>query len=332
MSEQRLTVVRVGVHDEKALEPERSEIERIGARYVVLPLLFTEQEMVEQTSGADGLVIVDSPVTHRVLAASPNCKVVVRTGVGVDTVDVDAATELGVAVVNVPDLWVREVANHAMALLLACTRRIVTFDRWVRSGKWQFTIPSPAGSIHGETLGLVGLGKIGRNMATRAAAFGLELVAYDPYVEPDVFEEYRVAPVSFDELLSRSDYVSIHSPLTDETRRMFDEAAFRSMKPSAYLINTARGPIVDQAALTRALCEEWIAGAGVDVYEEEPPDSEDPLMSLDNVVLTSHTAWHSDPALAQLPGRCGQEVVRVLTGRMPLNLVNPEVLEKLPLV
>ena len=331
MPDYRFTVFRIGFTSREALEPERAELEKIGARYVALPRLGTEEEVMEQARDADGLIIMDSPVTRRVLTSLKDCKVVLRTGVGVDTIDLDAATELGVAVVNVPDLWIREVANHALALLLACNRKLLRHDRAIRSGKWEAITPAPVGSLHGETLGLVGLGKIGREMARRASALGLDLLAFDPHIEPSVFQQFDAVPVPFDELLGRSDYVSVHCPRTDETFHMFDEDAFRRMKPTAYIINTARGPIVDEAALARALQEGWIAGAGIDVVEQEPPAPDNPLLKLENVILTPHTAYHSDPALAQLPARCGQEVARVLTGRMPLNLVNPEVLEKLPL-
>ena len=250
---------------------------------------------------------------------------------GVDVIDVEAATELGIAVVCVPDLWIREVANHAMALLLACNRRLLLLDSAVRSGDWLPIIPPPVGSIHGETLGIVGLGRIGRALASRATAFELRVIAYDPFLPPDAFEQAGVEAVSFDELLRRSDYVSVHSPKPEDTTHLFDEGALRRMKPTAYLVNTSRGPIVDQAALARALREGWIAGAALDVLRSEPPPSDEPLLKMDNVILTPHTSYYSDAAVRELPVRCGQEVARVLTGRMPLNLFNPEVLGRLPL-
>ena len=332
MAEYRYTVFRSGVHESDILERERTELERIGARQVVLPPMQSEDEFIEKTRGADGLIVVDERIPRRVLESWDRCKVVLRTGVGVDTVDVDAATELGIAVVNLPDLWSREVANHAVALLLACNRRLRLLDKAVRVGGWSSLSPGGMGSLHGESLGLVGLGRIGRAMARRAAAFEMDLLAYDPYAEPSVFDDLGVASVPFDELLHRSDYVSIHCPRTDETFHMFDEETFRQMRPTAYLINTARGPIVDQAALMRALQEGWIAGAGLDVLEREPPGAVDPILRMENVILTPHSGFYSDAAMRELPVRCGQEVARVLTGRMPLNLVNPEVLDRLPLV
>ena len=331
MHDYKYTVVRVGVHPRDSMDPERLELERVGARHVIVPYTDDPNEVIEATRGADGVIDRESPMPRRVLEALESCKVVLRTGIGVDVIDVEAATELGIAVVNLPDLWIKEVANHAFALLLACNRRLFVLDRDIRGGKWEPIIPSPVGSLHGETVGIVGLGNTGRMLARRAAAFEMTVIGTDPYVPDSVFAEYGVQSVGFDELLERSDYISVHCPRTEETFHLFDEDAFRAMKPTAYLINTARGPIVEHAALVEALTAGWIEGAGLDVQEFEPPDLNGPLMKLDNVVLTPHTAYFSDPAISAVPVRCGQEVARVLNGRMPLNLVNPDVLGKLPL-
>ena len=331
MTDYRYTVVHMGLHPRDQLEPERVELERMGARQVVLKRLGSEDEVIEQVREADGLIVPSAAVRRPMISSLERCKVIMRTGVGVDTIDVDAATERGIAVVNVPDLWIREVANHALALLLALNRRLLRLDRAVRGGEWRPLIPPPVGSLHGETLGLVGLGRIGRALASRAAAMDMDVVAYDAYIPDPVFQDVGAESVSFDELLRRSDYISIHCPLTDETRHLFDEDAFKKMKATSYLINTARGPIVKHEALVRALQEGRIAGAGIDVLEHEPPSFDDPLMGMENVILTPHTSYYSDSAVQHLAVRCGQEVARVLTGRMPLNLVNPEVLEKLPL-
>ena len=331
MSNEKFTVYHIGSRPSGDLEDARTELGTVGARLVELPFLDTEEEIIESASDADGLIILHAPVGRAVLTALKRCKVVMRTGVGVDTIDVEAATDLGVAVVNVPDMWSREVANHALALLLACNRRLLTLDRTVRSGQWSPGIPPPVGSLHGETLGIAGMGRQGCALAQRAAAFEMELLGYDPYIPDSVFQQYRVTRVEFDELLRRSDYVSIHCPLTPDTHHLVDEDALKAMKPTAYLINTARGPIVDEQALIRALQEGWIAGAGLDVLEEEPPSPDSPLLRMDNVVLTPHAAYYSDAALGALPARCGQEVARVLTGRMPLHLFNPQVAKHLGL-
>ena len=264
------------------------------------------------------------------MEASPNCKVILRTGVGVDTIDIESATDLGIAVVNVPDVWIREVANHALSLILACNRRLFLLDRSIRSGEWPRTIPSPVGSLHGETLGIIGFGQIGRELAVRVKALGLKILVSDPYIGNDILDDFSVERVSLDKLLEVSDYVSLHTPLTDETRHIIDENALKKMKSNAYVINTARGPVVDNEALAKALSEKWIAGAGIDVFEQEPP-KDNPLTKLDNIILTSHAAYYSDPALEALAVRCGQEVARVLTGKVPMHLVNKDVLSKLKL-
>ena len=203
-----------------------------------------------------------------------------------------------------PDLWIREVANHALALMLALNRRLFLLDRYVRSERWIPVIPPPVGPLHGETLGIIGFGRIGRMMAKRGAALDMEMVAYDPFLPAEALQELGVEQVSLDELLRRSDYVSIHSPLTEDTRHLIDAAALKRMKPTAYLINTSRGPVVDEAALATALREGWIAGAGLDVLEQEPPDPASPLLELDNVIIT--------PPLVVLFGRRHQAVAGAL--------------------
>lgn len=330
MSELKFTVYRVGGGSRGAFDDERDALERVGARHVVIERTHGDDDLLEQAGDADGLIIVESPVSRKAMESMDRLKVVLRTGVGIDVVDIDAATDLGIAVVNIPDLWIREVANHAMALLLACNRRVLLHDTALRSGAWTPTA-SPVGSIHGETVGILGLGRIGKAFVARAAAFELEVIAYDPYLPADAFARAGAESVTFDELLRRSDYISIHTPLTDETTHIIDETALRQMKPNAYLINTSRGPVVDQAALVRALTEGWIAGAGIDVFEIEPPDENEPLLKMANVIVTPHSAFYSDAAAQQVPARCGEEIARVLTGRMPMNLYNPAVLDKLPL-
>ena len=332
MADYKFKVVHVGIHADSTLEPERIELEKVGARQVVFPTLDTEDEMLEHTRDCDGMIIMESVVSRRTMEASPNCKVILRTGMGVDTIDVESATDLGIAVVNVPDIWIREVANHALSMILACNRRLFLQDKMIRSGGWERIIPPPVGSIHGETLGIVGLGQIGRMLARRAPVFELKVLAHDPYIDSGVFDQHGATSVSFEELLERSDYVSAHTPLTDETRHMFDEAALNKMKSTSYLINTARGPVVDTTALLKALKSGSIAGAGLDAHESEPLPNNSPLFGLDNVILTSHTAYYSDPALSSMAVRNGQEIARVLMGRRPKNLVNPEVLEKFPLL
>jgi D-3-phosphoglycerate dehydrogenase len=285
-----------------------------------------EDEVIGGARDADALVVSSTHVTRGVMSALEGLKVVVRTGVGYDVIDVPAATDLGVIVVNVPDIWVREVANHALALLLAWNRKIITLDRNVHAGSWGGGVPGGwTGSLHGETVGIVGLGNIGSAFAKRVAAFETTVIAHDPYVDDARFKALGVEPVSLDTLAARSDYVSVHTLLNAETRHLIGGAFFRRMKPTAVLINTSRGPVVDEQALAQALAEKRLAGAALDVWEREPVAADNPLLRMDNVIATPHAAYFSSPAVAQVPRRCGEEVARVLTGQRPLNVVNPEV-------
>jgi len=304
----------------------QAALAHVPARMTALPFIGTEDELIARTRDADALVVSFSPVTRGVMSALEGLKVVVRTGVGYDVIDVPAATELGVIVVNIPDIWVREVANHALALLLAWNRKIVTLDRQVHAGVWSGGVPGErTGSLHGETVGIVGLGNIGSAFARRVAAFEMEVIACDPYVDDKRFAALGVERVSLEVLAERADYVSVHTLLNAETRHLIGEAFFRRMKPTAILINTSRGPVVDERALARALQDKRLAGAALDVWEQEPVAADNPLLQMDNVIATSHAAYFSSPAVAQVPRRCGEEVARVLTGQRPLNVVNPEV-------
>ena len=304
----------------------QTAVAHVPARVTSLPFIADEDGMIAALRDADALIIAASPVTRAVMSACEGLKVVVRTGVGYDVIDVPAATELGVIVVNVPDIWVREVANHALALLLALNRKIVTLDRQVKSGVWSSGVPGPfTGAVHGETVGIVGLGNIGSAFARRVAALETRVIAADPYVDPARFTALGIERVSLEELAERADYVSVHTLLNAETRHLIGESFFKRMKPTAVLINTSRGPVVDEDALARALAEKRLAGAALDVWEQEPVASDNPLLKMDNVIATPHAAYFSSPAVAQVPRRCGEEVARVLTGQRPLNVVNPEV-------
>ena len=304
----------------------QAALAEVPARMTALPFIGTEDEMISRTRDADALVISSSPVTRGVMGALEGLKVVARTGVGYDVIDVPAATELGVIVVNIPDIWVREVANHALALMLAWNRKIVTLDRQVHAGVWSAGVPGErTGSLHGETVGIVGLGNIGSAFARRVAAFETKVIAHDPYVDDARFAALGVERVTLEALAERADYVSVHTLLNAETHHLIGEAFFRRMKPTAILINTSRGPVVDEAALAKALTEKRLAGAALDVWEREPVAADNPLLRMDNVIATPHAAYFSSPAVAQVPRRCGEEVARALTGRRPVNVVNPEV-------
>ena len=298
----------------------------VPAHLETVPFLRQEDDIIAHTQDADGLIVSASPITRRVMSALKHLKVVVRTGVGYDVIDVPAATDLGIVVVNIPDIWTREVANHALGLLLAWNRRIPTLNAEVKGGVWQSQAPHPVGALHGETVGIVGFGNIGRAFARRVAALETHVIAYDPYVDDAQFSMLGVERGrDLGELAARSDYVSVHCLLNAETRHLIDAAFLRQMKPTACLINTSRGPVVDEPALIRALQEHWIAGAALDVQEHEPAAPDSPLRHMENVILTPHAAYFSSPAVSQVPRRCGEEVARALTGQRPLHVVNPEV-------
>ena len=332
MSDTTFTVYFIGGQNPGANHTDTiEELEKVGAQLVPLPQLGTEDEIIEQAADADALIVSEAPITRKVLSSFDRCKAVLRTGVGFDCIDVPAATDNGIAVINVPDLWTREVANQAMMLLLAANRKLLEQESSVRENRWSPQISAQVGPLHTETVGVVGLGRIGSAFARRIKAFEVDLIAYDPLISDGAFESVGARSVSFDELLERSDYISVHTPLDDGTYHLFDEDAFGKMKPTAILINSSRGPVVDEQALIKALQEGQILGAGLDVLEQEPPDPDNPLLAMDNVVLTPHAAHYSDLSMELRPRRYGVEVAAVLDGRQPMNLVNPQVMETLPL-
>jgi D-3-phosphoglycerate dehydrogenase len=288
----------------------------------------TEEEVIDVARDADAIIAQYAAVGARAIGALTRCQVIARYGTGVDIVDVDAATRRGILVTNVPSDWCEnEVADHAMALLLALARKICAYDQACRAGTWQWQAGYPIHRLRGSVLGLLSFGAIAQAVAARGAGFGLRVIAHDPYLpEPDITAR-GATPVSFEELLEQADYLVIQAPLTKETHHLFGEAQLRRMKPTAFLINTARGPIVSDDALYRALREGWIAGAGVDDIEEEPAKQRDwkpasPLFTLPNVVVTPHAAYYSQEAIRTVRDFAAREVVRVLTGQPPLSPVN----------
>jgi D-3-phosphoglycerate dehydrogenase len=305
-----------------SLHIEQEVLGAIGADLVALQVT-SEEEIVEVAEDADALLVCYAAVTRRVVEGLRRCRIIARYGIGVDNVAVDAAAERGIVVTNVPDYCIEEVSDHALALLLACARRVVYLDRKVRRGRWEAKDAVPIFRLRGQVLGLVGFGKIPRNLAGKAKALGLEVIAYDPYVDAADMQAKGVEKVELETLLRRADFVSIHTPLTAETRGLIGEVQLRMMKPTAYLINTARGPIVMESALVRALQERWIAGAALDVLEVEPPSRDHPLFALDNVVLTPHVGFYSEESLRELQRKAAEEVARVLTGQPPRYPVTP---------
>lgn len=321
------TAAWIDPHPFPALDLDRRILDEAGIEFIVR-ICQTEDEVIDFAREADILMVITAnPITRRILSTLTRCKAIIRHGIGLDSIDVEAATDLGVLVVNNTSYCIEEVSDMAMALLLAATRRIPRLDRVFRTGVWDYSIMRPGFRLRECTLGLVGLGRIGRRVAQKAAPFGMRLLAYDPYVEKDDAADLGVTLMPLDVLLAESDFVSIHSPLTPETFHVIGERELRMMKPTAFLINTSRGGIIDTAALVTALGEQWIAGAALDAHEDaEPVPAEHPIVRLENAILTPHIAWYSEQAMAELQEGCAHEAVRVLRGQMPLSLANPEVL------
>ena len=306
---------------------ERDVLKRRGIE-LVLGRCTTDDEVVELAAGAPAILNTMYWMGPTLFERLPDLRVVVRGGVGFDNIDVDAATRAGVIVCNVSDYGSQEVANHAFALLLALNRKIVPLDRAIHEGTF---VPADramphTGRISGQTLGLLSLGTIAREVAKRAHGFDMEVVAFDPYVDPGAARALGVELVDLPDLLRRSDYVSIHTPLSADTRGLIGATELAYMKPSAYLVLTSRGGLVDEDALAAALRESRIAGAGIDVWSAEPPPPDHPLLQLDNVIGTMHMAWYSEVSTVILRTRFAETAADVLEGIIPPTVVNPEVL------
>ena len=309
-------------------ELEMEALQGLDAEIVEVPA-GSEDAFVAAARDADALYAKGMPITKRIIDGLERCRIIALGTVGVDSVDVTAATARGIPVTNVPDTFIEEVADHAMTLLLATFRRLVEQDRMVREGRWREGRPQllKFPRLMGQTLGFIAFGHVARAVARRARPFGLRMLAYDPFVEELVMPEYDAIPATLSEVLQQSDFVSMHAPATLEAQGMLKETHFRQMKKNAIFINTGRGPTVDETALIKALQEGWIAGAGLDVLATEPPGHNNPLLKMDNVILTAHVASASarfDPARKR---RVGQELALALSGRWPMSCVNPAVLQ-----
>ncbi|HXE15835.1 MAG TPA: C-terminal binding protein [Stellaceae bacterium] len=289
----------------------------------------SENEFIANAHDADAVYAKGRNFTKRMIDGLEKARIIALGTVGSDYVDVAAATAKGIPVTNIPDTFIEEVADHAMMLLLSSFRRLLVQDRMVRDGRWRDGRPAlNQPRLMGLTLGFIAFGHVARATAMRAKPFGFTMMAYDPYIEELVMSPYGVRPATLEEVLTQSDFVSMHAPATADAHHMLTEKHFRMMKPGAIFINTGRGPTVDEAALIKALQQGWIAGAGLDVLEIEPPKPDNPLLKMDNVILTPHVASASarfDPARRR---RVGQEIALALQGMWPRSPVNPSVLEK----
>jgi len=305
------------------VEIERSTLEDVDAELIVAPAT-DEESLIKAATGVDAIMTNWAKVTSRVLAAAPNCRIVSRLGIGLDNIDVKYATEHKMLVTNVPDYCLTEVAEHALALLLAQARKVPFYHLETKAGRYELQAGPKLRRIAGQTLGIVGLGNIGRQLAHKAAGIGLKVVAFSrSRSNPMPGVEWR----SIDELLHESDYVSLHLPLNAETRHSFGAPQFAKMKPTAYLINTARGGLIDNTALAAALDAGQLAGAALDVQDPEPPDLSLPLYNDPRVIITPHAAFVSAESLENLRERTAGQVADLLMGRRPENVINPEILD-----
>ena len=300
-----------------SLDPAKAALARVDPELRMAQSASAE-DILAVARDADAILVTYAKLPGELLRQLTRCRAIGRFGLGVDNIDIPAAAALGISVNYVPDYCMQEVSDHAMALLLATARKVPLSDKLVQSGRWEVPPIVPIHRLSGRVLGLVGFGNIPRALAPKARAFGLRVVTHDPYVSPDVLSAAAVDGVSFDRLLEMSDFVSIHAPLMPTTRGLFNADVFHKMKKGAVLINTARGPLVDEAALIAALDTGQLGGAALDVVTTEPLTKDSKLLGRDNVILTPHTAFYSVEALNELQTKCATDVARVLSGEPPV--------------
>lgn len=293
----------------------------------------TEEEVIAAARDADVLLVQYAPISQKVIRALRRCRGIARYGIGVDMIDLEAASERRIPVFNVPDYCVEEVSDHTCALILALCRKIEFLNRSVRKGEWNVRLACPIHPLAGRVLGLLGFGKIGRRVAQKMRAFGVQLIACDPFLPSSSFESEGVRPVDLRRLLAESEILSLHLPLDPETEHILGQEELRSMKPHALLVNTSRGSLIDEKALCEALRDGYLAGAGLDVLEIEPIAANHPLLGLENVILTPHAAFYSDQSIERLKRQTARAMARLLKGESPTEedafaLVNGEMLKR----
>jgi len=289
----------------------------------------SEATVIKEIKGVEGVVVRMAPFTRKIIEAADSLKVIGRHGVGVDTIDVQAATEKGIVVTNTPNANATSVAEHTLTAIGALAKRVVVYDHAIRNRRWELRNSYGAIDLDGRTLGLVGIGRIGSMVARRAAAaYNMKAIAFDPYVTPEKAREMGVTLMSaMDDVFRQADVVSLHTPLTPETRRLVSADRLRLMKPTAFLVNFSRGEVIDEKALYDALKAGVIAGAAIDVYDPEPPLDDNPLFELDNILLSPHSAALTEECVIRMATGAAEGVVDVLSGRRPQFVVNPEVLK-----
>lgn len=309
-----------------SLDPAREALSVVQAQ-LQMAAEPTPDGILSAAREADALMVTYAKITGDMIRELKNCKVIGRFGIGVDNIDIEAATEAGIVVTYVPDYCFDEVSDHTMALLLDLARKVTFSDRLVQSGRWEMSAVAPLARVRGRVLGLVGFGNIPQLLAPKAQAFGLTVIASDPYVDKKIADDAGVELVDMDRLLADSDFLSIHAPQTPATTNLIDADEFKKMKKTALLVNTARGPLVNADALCAALDAGEVGGAALDVVPVEPLPKDSPLLNRDNVILTPHTAFYSVDALLDLQVKAARDVASVLAGERPVYPINPTVLD-----
>jgi D-3-phosphoglycerate dehydrogenase len=300
-----------------SLDPAMAELARVDPE-IRRAKSASAEDILAVARDADGILVTYAKLPGELLSELARCKVIGRFGLGVDNIDLKAAAELGITVTYVPDYCMPEVSDHAMALILALARKVPFSNALVQAGRWEMPAVAPLRRLAGQVLGLIGFGNIPRALAPKAKAFGLDVIAHDPYVDGKVFAGFGVESVSFEDLLARADFISVHAPLTPATRGLLNAAAFARMKKGAMVVNTARGPLIDEPALVAALDSGRLGGAALDVVASEPLAKDSPLLGRANLILTPHTAFYSVEALDELQRKCAADVARVLSGEPPV--------------
>lgn len=308
-------------YEYKDVEKERQIITEAGFSLDALQCK-GEQEVLEACRNADAVIVQYCNISRRVIEVMDHCQMIIKYGIGVNNIDEKAATEKGIYVCNVPDYGVDEVSNHAILMILALSKKLPVITKAMCGGEWGYGSVVPLRRMEGSTLGLVGLGRIPALVAHKMSNFGMRILAYDPMLDEAEAKRRGAQLVDFHTLCRESDYISIHCPLTEETRHLFNRSVFREMKPTALLVNTARGPVVCEKDLIEALEQGELAGAGLDVYEEEPLNPSSKLLAMEQVICTPHCAWYTEDAVSAVQVKAAQEVVRVLSGNGPLHAVN----------
>lgn len=314
-------------YDFTDIDIEKSVFEKLDCDIVELQSK-DEDKLAEECQDADGLIVQYAPISEKVIDKMGNCKVISRYGIGIDTIDIEAATKKGINICNVPDYCLDEVADHSLALILSLGRKVVKLTNTVKSGIWDAVgTAKPIFNFSKQVLGIVGFGKIPQNLYPKAKTFFGKILVYDPYLPDTVKKQFNLNMASFYEILHNSDFISIHCPINETTFHLFGQREFQLMKPTAFIINTSRGGIINTKELYLALINGHLAGAGLDVLEDEPPGMDNELLKLDNVIITSHAAFYSESSIEDLKYKTALNVLKVLKGEEPINVVNKEVLK-----